>query len=234
MKAEMHFKIWDLGLFRRSNLSPILKLGIHELCDNLGSTLLRRKISSGKPPQVLHIPPLCTHSPYLCTAPCLSLLHSFQLEQEQASTKHTKPRPGQKIRRKKNKNKMHLARFSAVPTPSKNVVSRLKIARHNHRVLPQQGLRLPFPSPQQGHLDSPASRHPHRPPNAAPRIGSLFQVPLVKLHPRFARVVKGSDHGVVASKLEDILGETLLSDGSPSLPGHLAQPVRVTSPVTSI
>ena len=24
MKAEMHFKIWDLGFFRRSNLSPIL------------------------------------------------------------------------------------------------------------------------------------------------------------------------------------------------------------------
>ena len=200
----------------------------------LGLTLLRRKISSGKPPQVLHIPPLCTHCPYHCTAPCFSLLHSFQLEQEQASMKHTKPRPGPKIRKKKNKNKMHLARFSAVPTPPKNIVSRLKTARHNHGVLPQQSLRLPFPSPQQGHLDSPTSRHPHGPPNAALRISSLFQIPLVKLHPRFVRVVKGSDHGEVGGKLEDILGETLLSDGSPSLPVQLTQPVRVTSPVTSI
>ena len=106
---------------------------------------------------------------------------------------------------------MHLARFSAVPTPSKNVVSRFKAARHNHGVLPQQGLRLPFPSPQQGHLDSPASRHSHRPPSAALRIGSLLQIPLVKLHPRFVRVVKGSDHGEVGGKLEDIFGETLLS-----------------------
>ena len=55
---------------------------------------------------------------------------------------------------------MHLARFSAVPTPSKNVVSRLKIARHNHRVLPQQRYTAP--------------PDPNRPPNAAFGIGFFF------------------------------------------------------------
>ena len=97
MKAELHSNIWDLGLFWRSNLSLILRLGIHQLWDNFrfNSAEAQDQFWKASPlgsPQVLHIPLLCTHSPYHCTAPCLSL--------QQASKKHTKPRPGQKIRRK--------------------------------------------------------------------------------------------------------------------------------------
>ena len=115
---------------------------------------------------------------------------------------------------------MYLVSSGAIPAPSKNVFTRFEVSRNHDGVLPQGGGALYV--------------LPYWPPCAALGERALLQVSLFELLPlAFPLLVHRLDHREVGRVFQYVPGEAILSDGTPSTSRHLAQPVSVTSTMSS-